>query len=286
MPTLDPSTLTVRTVADSTSAEAAAALTRSFEGYVVPLQFTAQPFERRFRGEHLDPFASKVYSRDGAVIGVLLVSRRGWTCRVSAMGLVPEARGQGLGRWVMEEAIREARERREHAMLLEVIEQNERAVHLYTRLGFRSLGRLVGYRLQPRETGVGAPDFIAEIDPSDFARIAAREGEADLPWMISAETLAAATTPARAWCLDEHAYALVGNPDADPVPLTALVVPRAHRRQGWGSRLVRALTAAFPGRAWVVPPVVPEDMVPSFFLGLGWERHFLSQLEMRLDLLA
>jgi ribosomal protein S18 acetylase RimI-like enzyme len=284
MSTLDPGTLTVRTVADCTSAEAAAALTRSFEGYIVPLQFTAQAFERRFRGEHVDPFASKVYSRDGAVAGVILISRRGWTSRVSAMGLAPEARGQGLGRWVMEEAIREARERGEHSMLLEVIEQNERAVRLYAGLGFRALRRLVGYRRPAAEAGPEAPDTLTEIDPRELARVAVREGEPDLPWMISPETLAAAASPARAWRLGEHACALVGNPDADPVPLAALIVPREHRRQGWGSRLVRALTAALPGRAWVVSPVVPEDLAPAFFTRLGWERYALSQLEMRLDL--
>ncbi|HVS00562.1 MAG TPA: GNAT family N-acetyltransferase [Thermoanaerobaculia bacterium] len=285
MSNLDPSTLTVRCVADCTSAEAAAAITRSFEGYFVPLQFTPQAFERRFRGEHLDPFASKVYLRDGEVAGVLLVSRRGWTSRISAMGLVPESRGQGLGKWVMEEAIREARERGERAMLLEVIEENERAFRLYAGLGFRTLRRLIGYR-RPTDAGPASPDVLTEIDPLDFARVAAREGEPDLPWMISPETLAAAASPARAWRLGEQAYALVGNPDADPIPLTALVVPREHRRQGWGSRLVRALTSTLPRRAWVVSPVLPEDLASELFARLGWERHFLSQLEMRLDLPA
>jgi hypothetical protein len=63
-----PQGLSSRPVADCTSAEVAAAFTRSFEGYVVPLRFTPEAYERRFRGEDLDPYASRVYERDGAAL--------------------------------------------------------------------------------------------------------------------------------------------------------------------------------------------------------------------------
>ncbi|HEY4575281.1 MAG TPA: hypothetical protein VIJ26_14990, partial [Thermoanaerobaculia bacterium] len=58
-----PQGLSSRPVADCTSAEVAAAFTRSFEGYVVPLRFTPQAYERRFRGEDLDPYDSRIYKR-------------------------------------------------------------------------------------------------------------------------------------------------------------------------------------------------------------------------------
>jgi ribosomal protein S18 acetylase RimI-like enzyme len=278
----DPELLASRPVAQCTSAEVAAALTCSFEGYFVPLRFTPQAYERRFRGEALDPYASRVYERDGAPAGIVLIARRGWTCRVAAMGLAPEARGGGLGRRMMEAAIAEARARGDRTMVLEVIEGNERAMALYTKLGFGRRRRLVGFRWDPPPLEI--PEPLEEMDPLDFARVVAREGEADLPWALAAETLAAVTPPARAFRLGAHACALVGDPSAERLPLTALVVPRAHRRRGWGARLLHALSAAFPGRPWSVSPVVPEGLADAFFSAAGWEGQALSQWEMVLGL--
>lgn len=273
-----------RAVAECTAAEVAAALTRAFEGYLVPIRMTAQSYERRFRGEDLDPFASRVYSRDGAPVGVLLVARRGWTTRIAAMGLAPGARGQGMGRRIMEEAVAEARGRGDRAVVLEVFEQNTPAVRLYSGLGFHALRRLVGYRREPAAAPPRAPGALSELDPLALARLAAREGEADLPWMLAAETLSAAAHPARAYHLDRRAYALVADPGAETLVLGALVVPRSARRQGWASALLRALEAAHPGRAWAVPAIVPEELAPELFARSGWERQPLHQLEMRLEL--
>lgn len=277
-----------RPIAEHTSAEAAAALTRSFEGYLVPIKLTPQAFERRFRGEDLDPFASRVYysGASDSPAGVVLVARRGWTSRIAAMGLAPEARGQGLGRRLLSETVEEGRARGDRAVYLEVIEQNTPAVRLYTSFGFQTLRRLFGYRKERPENAARpeTDDVLSELDPLEFSRIAAREGDSDLPWMLAAETLAAASLPARAVHLEDRAFALIADPAAEALQILALVVPRAERRQGLGGRLVRALEASFPGRALAVSAIVPEDLAPDFFPKLGWERTKLNQFEMRLDL--
>ncbi|HET9210085.1 MAG TPA: GNAT family N-acetyltransferase [Thermoanaerobaculia bacterium] len=274
--------LSSRPIAECTSAEVAEALTRSFEGYAVPLRFTPEAYERRFRGEDLDPYASRVYERNGAPAGVVLIARRGWTSRVAAMGIVPGLRGGGVGQKVMAAAIAEARARGERTMILEVIEGNAPAVALYTKLGFVQSRRLAGYRWEPPALEV--PEPFEEMDPLEFARLVAREGEADPPWNLAAETLSAASSPARAYRMGDRACALIADPDAERLALTAIVVPRAHRRQGWGTRLLHALSAAFPGRPWAVSPVVPEGLAEGFFASLGWERQPISQWEMVLAL--
>jgi ribosomal protein S18 acetylase RimI-like enzyme len=279
--------LTSRPVAECTAAEVAAALGRAFAGYIVPLNFTAEAYERRFRAEDLDPYVSRVYEwkgaeRDGAPAGVMLIARRGWTSRIAAMGLAPELRGGGLGRRVLAETIAEARARGERRMVLEVIEGNAPAVALYTKLGFRPRRRLVGYRW---EVQIPEPsDPLEEIDPLELARIVAREGEPDLPWMLAPETLAAFAPPSRAFRLEDRAFAMVGDPAAERLALTALVVARDHRRQGWGSRLLSALCETFAGRPWAISPIVPEGLAAGFFTRLGWERQPLCQWEMVLDL--
>lgn len=280
-----PDDLIARPLTELVPAQAAAAMEHCFEGYLVPIHPTPESWERRFRGEHLDPWASRVYERDGKPVAVLFITRRGWTSRVGGMAVAKDARRSGLGRRVMQDAVADARARGDHALLLEVIEQNTPAVKLYRSLGFRMMRRLVGYRWesQPIE---GEVDALREIDPLELSRIAHREGEPDPPWMLAAETLAAATAPARAFALEDCAYALVANPEAETLTLSALVVPHAHRRQGWGTRMLRALAAAFPGKPWQVVAIAPENLAPPFFTHAGWERQGISQLEMRLDLSA
>jgi ribosomal protein S18 acetylase RimI-like enzyme len=273
-----------RPVAECAAAQVADAFTRSFEGYVMPVNVSARGYERRFRPENVDPFASYVYFRETSPVAVILVARRGWTSRLAAMAVAPEARGRGFGKRIMQGAIMEAVARGDQSMLLEVFEHNIPAVNLYTGLGFSPLRRLVGYDRRPVRTTPDAADTLAELDPLDFARVVAREGDSGLPWMLAAETLSGAVSPARAYHLDHRAFALIGDPDAEVIPLTALVVPRAYRRNGWGSRLMLALYAEYPNRAWSIPQIVPEELAPAFFAQCGWELQDTNQLEMVLDL--
>lgn len=277
--------VTARPVAELTAAQAAAAMEHCFAGYIVPVRVTAESWERRFRAEHLDPFASRVYMLEGRYAAVLLITRRGWTSRVGGMAVAKDLRGTGLGKRVMGEAVAGARARGDHALLLEVIEQNTPAVNLYASLGFQVMRRLVGWRWTPSGDAAPSTDALREVDAAEVARIATLEGERDLPWMLAPETLAAAAAPARAFALEDRAYAVLSNPDAQTIGLPALVVPRAHRRQGWGTRMLRALAAAFPGRGWQVAAVVPEALAPDFFVRAGWERLPITQFDMRLDLI-
>jgi ribosomal protein S18 acetylase RimI-like enzyme len=273
-----------RPVAACTTAQVADALTRSFEGYVVPVNVSPEAYERRFRPENVDPFASYVYFRETRPVAVVLVARRGWTSRIAAMAVAPEARGKGLGKHIMQGVIDEAVERGDRSVLLEVFEHNTPAVNLYQGLGFEPLRRLVGYHHGPGGAAPDGADTLAELDPLDLAHIVAREGEAKLPWMLTAETLSGSVSPARAFHLDHRAYVLIGNPDADVISLSALVVPRANRRNGWGTSLMQALLATHPDKAWSIPQIVPEELAPEFFARCGWELMDTNQLEMGLDL--
>jgi len=272
-----------RPVAACTAAQVADALTRSFEGYVVPVNVSAEAYERRFRPENVDPFASYAYFRENRPVAMVLVARRGWTSRIAAMAVAPETRGKGLGKCIMQSVIGEAVERGDRSVLLEVFEHNTPAVKLYEGLGFEPLRRLVGYHHRPGAAPDGA-DALSKLDPLALARVVAREGKTNLPWMLAAETLSGAVSPAQAFHLDHRAYVLIGDPDADVISLTALVVPRANRRNGWGTRLMQTLLATYPDRAWSIPQTVPEELAPEFFARCGWKLMDTNQLEMVLDL--
>jgi ribosomal protein S18 acetylase RimI-like enzyme len=284
MPQVTNEGISRRPVAECTAAEVADALTKSFEGYVMPVNVTAEGYEHRFRPEHVDPFASYVHFREVGPVAVVLVARRGWSSRIAAMAVAPEARGKGLGKLIMQDAIDEAVQRGDRSVLLEVFEHNTPAVKLYEGLGFKPVRRLVGYHHDPGGASPEAADNLTELDPLDFARVVAREGEPGLPWMLAAETLSGAVSPARAFHLEYGAYALIGDPAASVIPLAAFVVPRAHRRSGWGTRLMQALFARYPDKPWSIPQIVPEELAPAFFKRCGWDLMDTNQLEMVLDL--
>jgi ribosomal protein S18 acetylase RimI-like enzyme len=278
--------LTARTVAQCTAEEVAAAIVHCFQGYLVPMQFTAERYEIRFRAENLDPFSSRIYYSKAAPAAVAMIARRGWTSRLAAMAIAPEFRGRGLGKNVMRIALEEAVVRKDRRMILEVIEQNPAAVSLYTGLGFRPVRRLFGYDFDPVNGSNRAsdPEPLREIDPSVVARLITNEGEPDLPWMLMPETLAAATHPFQGLHLDETAFAIVADPNAAKIVIRTLLVRRAHRRQGWGWRIFSALEALFADRPLVIPAVVPENMAPGFFHKAGWRRQALNQFEMKIEL--
>jgi ribosomal protein S18 acetylase RimI-like enzyme len=105
-----------------------------------------------------------VYELDSELVGWLwLDTRRPGECHVRHIQVAQAHWGRGLGRQIMEDAIRTCRERGCGAITLNVTKSNERAVNLYTHLGFvvtEDRGARQGMRLalsekapQPRENG-------------------------------------------------------------------------------------------------------------------------------------
>ncbi|MCB2410167.1 GNAT family N-acetyltransferase [Hymenobacter lucidus] len=268
--------LTARPILDFASAEVTTAMNRSFEEYFVPLVFTPETFERRFRSEHLDAQASKLWFADGKLVGLVLMARRGYTSRVAAMGLVIEARGKRYGQQMLQAALDEAQARHDRSMLLEVFVPNERARRLYERLGFQNTRELFTFRRVPGAVENAAP--LTEVDPLQVAYLVAREGKPNLPWMFAAESLMAASAPTRAFSLDDKAFVLL-RPEAERTLVLTIIVARAYRRQGWGRRLLQAMESAFSGPPLMMP-MVTQGPGYSFLQAAGWEPLDLSLFEM------
>lgn len=271
-------------------AQLAVAMNRGFEGYVVPVDLSPDLFDARFRQVSVDLAASRVPVAAGGPVGLCLISRRGWNSYVAAVGVAPEHRGTGMARELLLECIGESRARGERRMLLEVIDSNERAIRLYQRLGFVVTRRQVGYSHSgdPAALGSGAGkdpgEDLVEIDPLEFARETGREGDADLPWMLSPESLAALAPPTLAFRMGQDARALILPAPGRICSLRGILVRGGARRRGLGTALLRRLMDAHPGRAWKVPQIVPEELAPGFFKNRGFQLDPIAQLEMQLDL--
>jgi ribosomal protein S18 acetylase RimI-like enzyme len=263
-------------------AEIVRLINRGFADYFVPVEFNRPLLLTMVQQDSIDVVCSRVVVHGKKPVGVALIARRGWTSRVAAMALVPEARGQGVGTWLMEQLMAEAKVRDEQTMVLEVIEQNTPAVRLYRRCGFQVQRRLVG--LAPTQfEGATAADGLAAVDIREVARLVTMYGLPDLPWQIAGESLAQLAFPNRAYRLKD-AYAVMSNPNKAQITLRTVLVRPAARHQGQATRLLQALSARYPGKQWRLPVLCPEEL-GGLFEQAGFERESLTQLQMKLDLL-
>lgn len=251
-------------------------MTRSFEGYPVPISINETALHTMIRRDGIDLIASRVMMKDDEPVGVALIARRGWTSRLAAMGVAVNARNSGLGTWAMERLLEEAKGRGEKEMLLEVIEQNPAGVRLYEKVGFKKIRRLVGYKLETPQ--VDSDVVIEEIDIRELARTVTYHGMKDLPWQLSGTSIMQHTPPSRAFKLND-AYCLISNPDSTDIAIQSVLVKARSRGAGLSVVLMRALFAKFPNKVWHVPPIYPEEM-GFIFEHVGMTREPISQWQM------
>jgi GNAT superfamily N-acetyltransferase len=272
--------LELKTASDYPLPDLVQTLNRGFEGYLVPIHLSLSQFLDKVRKDNIDLSSSRVLLADDKPSGIALIARRGWTSRLAAMGNAAEIRGSGAGSWFMERLIEEARRRGDREMVLEVIEQNERAVGLYRKYGFSVVRRLIG--LIRREAAELDDQPLLEFDPRHMGVLIAKHGLPDLPWQLSTETIAQMTPPVHGYCND-HAHIVISDPEETHVVIWSLLVgpeSRGHRR---GAEIVKAVIAHHPGRTWHVPAIYPEEMGRAFEQA-GFEREELSQWQMRLKI--
>ncbi len=257
-------------------------LNRSFEAYFVPIEFSPVTFLNMLHKDGIDLTTSRVLLADEQPCGIALIARREalHASRLAAMGIARELRGKGAGSWFMEVLIHEARQRNDHEMVLEVIEQNEPAVKLYRKAGFRAVRRLVGFiRTEARENG---SCVLYKIELREMGRLVSQYGLPDLPWQLSGESIAQLNPPACAY-RKGPAYIAVSNIEAEQVVIWSLLVEQEMRGYGLGADLLRSVIANFAGRTWHVPAIFPEEC-GLVFERAGFEREELSQWQMRLGL--
>jgi diaminopimelate decarboxylase len=120
-------------------------------GYVrsEEVETPARVYRSRFRHAWTDREAQVVALDDGRVVGHIYIQREAHpvTRHVATLGIAVSAghRGQGIGRALMAEGFRWAREAGVEKIMLSVYPHNDAAIALYRRFGFVEEGRLVGH---------------------------------------------------------------------------------------------------------------------------------------------
>lgn len=255
-------------------------LNLSFENYLVPVAFNLSQFLTMIRKDSLDLAASRVLLVDEQPAGIALIARRGWTSRLAAMGIVQGQRSKGAGSRFMRKLVDEARERNDHAMVLEVIEQNENAVKLYQKCGFQSVRRLIG--LIRKDAIEKNKTSLTTIDLREAGSLIAQHGLADLPWQLAGETIAHMNPPACAY-RNGPALVVTSNLAVEHVVIWSLLVEPQARGQQLGVEMLKSVIANHPDKTWHVPAIFPEEF-GKLFKRAGFEQEELTQWQMKLDL--
>ncbi len=269
-----------RPTSDYSTPDLVEILNRGFEGYFVPITFNVTTFLNMVRKDGIDLICSRLLLVDDEPVGIALLAHRGWTSRLAAMGIAPEFRGRGAGSWFMEQLIREACEREEQEMILEVIEQNEPAVHVYKKSGFEIVRRLIGFILKDaREEEIHE---LQEMDLREVGRLISQYGLSDLPWQLSGESIAQLNPPARAYGKG-GAYIVISNPEAKDIVIWSLFVEPTARGNELSVKMLKSIIAAYPGKTWHVPALLPEEF-GKIYERADFVREQLSQWQMKITL--
>src|SRR4051812_43745390 len=223
-------------------------LARAFADYFVRIPFDLGMLLNLSRVDSVDLAQSRVILRDGVAVGAALLARRGWTCRLAAMAILPEARRSGVGRAVVVQLLDEAKSRGDRAMVLEVIEQNNAAVELYRICGFETIRRLVGFggSTAPSVDKIDLHSRLVEVDVREVATAVIRYGLPDLPWQISGESIAQLTPPAVGYRLG-NAWIALSDPAQPVVTIRALVGQDSFEPQP-ALELLHAVMSRYPGK--------------------------------------
>lgn len=142
-------------------AELAALFTRGYEGYFVPIDVDEPTLRYMVDTWDIDLSRSRV-APDVGLANLAIRGDRGW---IGGIAVVPEQRGNGIGRALMEAVLELA----PPTVLLEVIDANEPAIKLYESLGFAKTRVLEVWRVE-------APLVAAESVEQSVL------GQTDLPW--------------------------------------------------------------------------------------------------------
>jgi ribosomal-protein-alanine N-acetyltransferase len=86
-----------------------------------------------------------VAEADGQLLGDAGLLTVDETAQIVTVGVLPQARRQGIGRLLVRELVAEARRRDAEEVLLEVRVDNDAAKKLYESEGFSEIGRRPGY---------------------------------------------------------------------------------------------------------------------------------------------
>lgn len=125
-------------------------------------QVHARSFRTGWKAEDIDQMMrapggfALVVVREATVLGFILCRAIAGEAEVLTLAVDPDARGGGVGRVLVEAALRLAEGGGAQTMFLEVAEDNDIAIRLYEAAGFERVGKRRGYYAQAEKSSIDA----------------------------------------------------------------------------------------------------------------------------------
>ncbi len=154
------------------AAERAAVINAAYADYNVPFRVSPKQVQDMVRFYDVDLARSWVARAGDETVGIALLAHRGSRGWISAVGVVPARRRQGIARRLLEALIASAQAMGLRLLTLEVISANEAARQLYRSLGFRETRELLCWK------------FPADADPLPIPREQLQKVSPDVLWRL------------------------------------------------------------------------------------------------------
>ena len=272
-------------------------LNQAYVDYIIPVQFDA--FQLAMMCDDMDvdlarsivavvedgPADAPVGVPTGTPVGMALLSVRGSEGWVSAVGVSPAWRRRGAGRAILQRIQRDARGAGLDVLRLEVLEQNQAGVGLYSSLGFSITRDLLVLKMA---SGFDHPEPLRRLDlrlvrPQKLLKFHAEFHDVDPSWQRRLRSLQkrAPRVQGRALFYDGRlaGYILFQTQTEVILLLDLAVDPEMPDRVGMARRLLLSLHAEQPALGGYIINVPAEDPLLTAFTDLGY-RVWQCQHEM------
>ena len=245
----------------------------AFSDYLVPFALTREQLAEMMRRRGWVPEASVGAFDDERVVGFTLNAIEDDRGYDTGTGVAPTHRRRGLARELMERSIELLRERGCREYVLEVLEENVKAVELYGGMGFRETRRF-----QCWTCSVGVPP-TSEAKGRPEAHTTPEWWDVEPSWQNSTASIQRAGDE-HVLLGDEDGYAVVFPSNGD---LPQLAVKHSARRKGIGTRLLHE-AAAVAGKPLRILNIDDRDAGIAAFLEAAGATRLIRQIEMILPL--
>ncbi len=244
------------------AAERAAVINAAYADYNVPFRVTPKQMQDMVRFYDVDLTRSWVARVADETVGIALLAHRGSRGWVSAVGVVPAWRRQGVARRLMAALIGGAEVMGLRQLTLEVISANEAARQLYRALGFREVRELLSWKFPSEADPLPIPrERLETVSPDTIWRYFSAWHDQQPCWQHEEATLRRMAGQVKAYLLllaDEPAGYCLAADRGEAVTLMDVGINPEFGPVNAGRVLLQALSARYPGRPLTITNV-PAD---------------------------
>lgn len=280
-------TISIRTLEGVPTEAIIQVFNRSFGDYRIKMRLNEDLFFHKMQVEQIRPsFSAGVFAQD-KLVGLMLhavdaVGDELWAYN-GGTGVVPEWRGHGFSVRMYEYLFDWFRDNNISQCLLEVMETNESALHVYRKLGFelhRELDCLQGVVHFPRLPALEPGFRLAPVLPEDWDQFSTC-WNFQPTWQNTTRVMARAYPDFSAIGLyrdDTLIGFVLSNPETGRI--AQFGIRPGYRNKGYGTLLFAYLSKLTTPRFSVINVDKKDTASIAFLHKLGF-RSYVSQLEMR-----